>query len=532
MVYTYFWNFDGITVMSNDTQSSANGPPRVFVSYTHENPAHKRWVAQLASDLRGRGVDAILDQWDLQLGHDVTLFMEKGIREADRVLLVCTPSYARKANEGTGGVGYERLVVTGELAKQIDTNKFVCVLRAGTTEDAIPTFAQTRLFVDFTDDSTYELSLEEILRDVLDAPLSPKPPIGANPFKNDDQPNFDRSNIADRLAPTEASDDLEQLYARANRLLRDRDLVGWKQLVRNVRRAMPQRLLEWREVAEQSLVSGDQNQWQERWIESLHEGCREASSLMMLALAAVDSEIDTLSDQRGVLDDLVSISGWGRGGHMVVAESPNVIAYVYHNILGGLLVSSNRHDEAIRLLRTTIPMTVGSSHVGELWQNPEMMGWAESLQHRVTDGWQFLHVVWSRQKWLAHFFVDSRELYVGIRAYMMLAGLLELAEFVARGGDISTLDTRESLESLAVPPMCFSSMGQLGDAPSTEKLISMAVPDHRVIEQIAAQFGCKADAIVRAWPGFFKRWRNAAGQIFGRQYVVGASRHQHIPQLP
>jgi hypothetical protein len=236
-----------VATMSDNAQEfegspAPSAPPRVFVSYTHESPDHKRWVAQLATDLRARGCDAILDQWDLQLGDDATLFMEKGIRGADRVLLVCTPTYARKANEGEGGVGYERLVVTGELAAQIDTNKFICALRAGTKEDSIPAFAQTRIFVDFTDESAYSVSLEQLLRDIHNAPVLAKPPIGANPFKAGDSVAITATPIGPTQISVEASCEIEDLYARSSRLLRNRDLFGWKQLVRNVRSELPQML--------------------------------------------------------------------------------------------------------------------------------------------------------------------------------------------------------------------------------------------------------------------------------------------------
>jgi hypothetical protein len=154
----------------------------VFVSYAHENPEHKRWVARLSTDLRHKGVNAVLDQWDLQLGRDVTRLMEEGITESDRVLLICTPTYARKAGEGHGGVGYERLVVTAEIAQKTETKKFVCVLRAGDPNDSIPAFVRNRLFVDFRDDETYEVRLEDLLRDLHNAPVQPKPPLGPNPF--------------------------------------------------------------------------------------------------------------------------------------------------------------------------------------------------------------------------------------------------------------------------------------------------------------------------------------------------------------
>lgn len=157
--------------------------PRVFISYTHENPSHKEWVRKLAHDLRSNGVDAILDQWECKLGSELTLFMEKGIERADRVLLVCTPIYKKKANLGKGGVGYERLVVTSEIAKNIETRKFISVLRLGTLSSSVPTFSKTRLYIDFREDSNYQINLEELLRDIHLKPASPKPPLGPNPFQ-------------------------------------------------------------------------------------------------------------------------------------------------------------------------------------------------------------------------------------------------------------------------------------------------------------------------------------------------------------
>ena len=62
--------------------------PSVFLSYSHDSQTHKAWDRNLAKDLRHGGVDATLDQWDLQAGADVVAFMEAGIRRADRVLLV------------------------------------------------------------------------------------------------------------------------------------------------------------------------------------------------------------------------------------------------------------------------------------------------------------------------------------------------------------------------------------------------------------------------------------------------------------
>ena len=71
--------------------------PRVFISYSHDSDRHKKWVLNLASQLRAKGVDAVLDQWDLKPGKDVTLFMEEQLAECDFAILVCTQRYVDKA---------------------------------------------------------------------------------------------------------------------------------------------------------------------------------------------------------------------------------------------------------------------------------------------------------------------------------------------------------------------------------------------------------------------------------------------------
>ncbi|OWU65634.1 MAG: hypothetical protein CBB60_003665 [Armatimonadetes bacterium Cent15-Ar3] len=159
--------------------------PSVFISYSHDSDAHKAWVLRLATDLRERGVDASLDQWELVPGQDVAAFMQKGILEADRVLLVCSSAYVTKSEGGTGGVGFERLVVTGEVVQSIDTKKFIPLVRDNRGAPRIPRFLGPRLYIDFNDDSAYESKREELLRELLGAPLAVKPPLGVNPFSGE-----------------------------------------------------------------------------------------------------------------------------------------------------------------------------------------------------------------------------------------------------------------------------------------------------------------------------------------------------------
>lgn len=160
-------------------------PPSVFISYSHDSEDHKAWVLKLAGDLRGVGVDATVDQWDLAPGQDLAAFMQRGISHADRVLLVCSQEYVTKADAGKGGVGYERLIVTSEVVEAIDTKKFIPLVRNNPSATKTPRFLGPRLYVDFSDDAKYESSLELLSREVLGVPATTKPPLGVNPFSGE-----------------------------------------------------------------------------------------------------------------------------------------------------------------------------------------------------------------------------------------------------------------------------------------------------------------------------------------------------------
>src|SRR6478736_9046246 len=103
--------------------------PLVFISYSHDSPEHKAWVASLALKLRANGIEVLLDQFDLEPGDEVPKYMERSVTKADCVLMVCTDAYVRKADDGEGGVGYETMIVTGELVRNLGQSKFVPIIR-------------------------------------------------------------------------------------------------------------------------------------------------------------------------------------------------------------------------------------------------------------------------------------------------------------------------------------------------------------------------------------------------------------------
>ncbi len=138
---------------------------KVFISYSHDSSDHKLWISALAEKLRRSGVDVILDQWELTLDEDSTQFIESGVRDSDRVLVICTDSYVRKANSGEDGVGYEPTILTKEIVENIGINKFIPIIRQTLWEEKTPTFLQKQVSIDFTDDEQFDAKFEELLHD-------------------------------------------------------------------------------------------------------------------------------------------------------------------------------------------------------------------------------------------------------------------------------------------------------------------------------------------------------------------------------
>lgn len=157
--------------------------PVVFISYSHDSDEHKNWVLQLATRLRTNGVNAILDRWSLKLGSDLASFMEKGLSKSHRVICICSENFVKKANDGKGGAGYEKQIMTAELINDQNTNWVIPLIKNNPNERKTPIFLGGRLYISFEDIHLYETKYEELLRDLMDEPILPIPPIGKNPFQ-------------------------------------------------------------------------------------------------------------------------------------------------------------------------------------------------------------------------------------------------------------------------------------------------------------------------------------------------------------
>lgn len=156
--------------------------PKAFMSYSHDSDEHIEWVAELSTRLRSAGIEVIFDQWDLDFGQDITMFMEESVTNADWVLLICTEQYTLKANDRKGGVGYESMIVTGELAENLPTSKFIPIVKQLRGEPSLPKWLRTRLYADLSNSERYEQNFKSLVAQIHNYPRRVKPPLGPIPI--------------------------------------------------------------------------------------------------------------------------------------------------------------------------------------------------------------------------------------------------------------------------------------------------------------------------------------------------------------
>lgn len=156
----------------------------------------------LAHDLGANGIAVSIDH-ELRPGSDLTRYMERSIRESDFVVIVCTPTYAKRADERLQGVGYETAIITGEIFNTAPEHKFIPVLRKGDFGRSLPTYLGSRLALDFRTDGAYEDSLTRLVRHLWHQPMAAPLVVGDRPrFGNKFRARRSSKKRSDHLGET------------------------------------------------------------------------------------------------------------------------------------------------------------------------------------------------------------------------------------------------------------------------------------------------------------------------------------------
>jgi hypothetical protein len=402
--------------------------PKVFVSYSHDSDEHKKWVLQLSTKLRQNGIDVTLDRWDLGAGDDMTLFMEKGVRDSDRVLVICTDAYVRKADAGEGGVGYERLIITAQLVRDVGTPKFIPIIRQSSDTNKTPTFLETRIYIDFTDEDEFDEKFDDLLQEISNVRHHQKPSLGKNPYTNQSDIQEDPSHHLPEIP--EQINSASQAHESAFQLARANDILGWRRLVRRIRPDVFDSLLEWR----QKELDGNWPESAEQRRETVDKAVDIISPLISVALVGIESQSERFNNQKSLLDEMLKIrsrEGWDRSGYEKWMDIPDTLSYVYHSLHGSLSIYTDQLTLALDLARVKTRKTPNSDLIDSVWKNSQLMGWSEPLGGTCTENWQYLGAAYDRWEWLSLIFEDASTYRISLVAYYMALSIHELAAKIA-----------------------------------------------------------------------------------------------------
>lgn len=153
--------------------------PRVFISYASADINNRNWVKDFACRLRKCGVNARLDMFHLKLGQDLPQWMTNELLMADKVLLICDKYYAEKADNRKGGVGWETMVIQGDMLSRQEQNKYVAILRDADIDQSLPIYVKSRYALNWADDEQVDKEFDELLLYLFDCDI--EPPIGEIP---------------------------------------------------------------------------------------------------------------------------------------------------------------------------------------------------------------------------------------------------------------------------------------------------------------------------------------------------------------
>jgi guanylate kinase len=176
--------------------------PIVFLSYSHDSETHAARVKQLSDHLRSEGVDAIIDQDEVSPAEGWPMWMDRWLRKADFVLIICTEIYQRRANGDENitkghGVRWESTLAYNHIYDGASENqKFIPVVFDEENKTHIPT--PLRGATNYLLDQEYPALYQRFFQiGIRRPPLGPRIPISDT--EKVQKNSFSRSNIHHRI---------------------------------------------------------------------------------------------------------------------------------------------------------------------------------------------------------------------------------------------------------------------------------------------------------------------------------------------
>ncbi|MFJ9781491.1 SEFIR domain-containing protein [Amycolatopsis sp. NPDC101161] len=174
---------------ASPTTPGAGKPPRVFITYSHDDEHHRDLVRDFATFLRAdAGIDVRLDQWADDGRRDWSLWAIEQLNEADFVLVIASPDYKRRA-EGTEephlgrGAQFEAAMIRDNITKDLPraVRRILPVVLPGRRVEEIPSFLNAHSTTRYEITEFTLAGVEELLVAITGVARHSLPEIGFRP---------------------------------------------------------------------------------------------------------------------------------------------------------------------------------------------------------------------------------------------------------------------------------------------------------------------------------------------------------------
>ena len=103
---------------------------------------------------------------------DLPQWMCNELALANRVIIVSNEAYKTKADGRQGGVGWETMIIQGDLARlPSDSTKYQVIVRSESLDNGLPLFLQTRYVFHCKPSQSQDSFREDLVKELLDLPL-------------------------------------------------------------------------------------------------------------------------------------------------------------------------------------------------------------------------------------------------------------------------------------------------------------------------------------------------------------------------
>lgn len=164
--------FDRVLISRRRLANEPHCAPRVFISHTSRTKEQTDWVVELALYLIDKGIQVRLDRFHLRRGMDLPQWMCNELALATRVIIVSDEVYKAKADGREGGVGWETMIIQGDLSGlPPDSTKYQVVVRSESLQDGLPIYLKTRYAFHAKPSDPPSSFREELVKELLNLPL-------------------------------------------------------------------------------------------------------------------------------------------------------------------------------------------------------------------------------------------------------------------------------------------------------------------------------------------------------------------------